>query len=74
MIYTLLKPILWLLFKIGLRLNVEGTENIPKDGPLVIASNHLSLLDPAGNWCGSYAQGTFYGQAGAVRAYFRRYL
>ena len=46
MIYTLLKSILWLLFKIGLRLNVEGTENIPKDGPLVIASNHLSLLDP----------------------------
>ena len=46
MIYTLLKPILWLLFKIGLRLNVEGTENIPKDGRLVIASNHLSLLDP----------------------------
>ena len=46
MIYTLLKPILWLLFKIGLRLNVEGTENIPKDGPLIIASNHLSLLDP----------------------------
>ena len=42
MIYTLLKPILWLLFKIGLRLNAEGTENIPKDGPLVIASNHLS--------------------------------
>ena len=30
MIYTLLKSILWLLFKIGLRLNVEGTENIPK--------------------------------------------
>ena len=46
MIYTLLKPILWLLFKIGLRLNVEGTENIPTDGPVVIASIHLSLLDP----------------------------
>ena len=46
MIYTLLKPILWVLFKIGLRLNVEGTENIPQEGPLVIASNHLSLLDP----------------------------
>ncbi|MDY2637201.1 MAG: lysophospholipid acyltransferase family protein [Phascolarctobacterium sp.] len=46
MIYTILKPILWVLFKIGLRLNVEGTENIPQEGPLVIASNHLSLLDP----------------------------
>ena len=46
MIYTILKPILWVLFKLGLRLNVEGTENIPQAGPLVIASNHLSLLDP----------------------------
>ena len=46
MIYTILKPILWVLFKLGLRLNVEGTENIPQEGPLVIASNHLSLLDP----------------------------
>lgn len=46
MIYTILKPILWILFKIGLRLNVEGASNIPMDGPLVIASNHLSLLDP----------------------------
>ena len=46
MIYTILKPILWLLFKLGLRLKVEGEENIPMEGPLVIASNHLSLLDP----------------------------
>ena len=46
MIYTILKPILWVLFKLGLSLNVEGTENIPQEGPLVIASNHLSLLDP----------------------------
>ena len=46
MIYTILKPILWVLFKLGLRLKVEGTENIPQAGPLVIASNHLSLLDP----------------------------
>ena len=46
MIYTILKPILWILFKIGLRLNIEGASNIPMDGPLVIASNHLSLLDP----------------------------
>ena len=38
MIYTILKPILWVLFKLSLRLNVEGTENIPQAGPLVIAS------------------------------------
>lgn len=46
MIYTLAKGILKVLFTIFLRMKVVGTENIPKDGPLVIASNHLSLLDP----------------------------
>ena len=34
------------LFKIWLRWEVFGKENIPQEGPVVIASNHLSLLDP----------------------------
>lgn len=46
MIYTVVKSLLKILFKIFLRLRIEGAENIPKDGPLVIACNHLSLLDP----------------------------
>lgn len=46
MIYTLVKGLFKVLFKIFLRLHVEGKENIPQDGPLVIACNHLSLLDP----------------------------
>lgn len=46
MIYSIVKNFLKLLFMIFLRMKVDGTENIPKDGPLVIASNHLSLLDP----------------------------
>lgn len=46
MIYAVVKVILRVLFTVILRMRVEGTENIPKEGPLVIASNHLSLLDP----------------------------
>ena len=46
MIYSIAKVILKVLFAVGLRLHVEGEDNIPKDGPLFIASNHLSLLDP----------------------------
>lgn len=46
MLYSFLDVVLGILFKIFLRLEVHGTENIPKTGPLVIASNHLSLLDP----------------------------
>ena len=34
------------IFKIWLRWEVFGKENIPAEGPVVIAANHLSLLDP----------------------------
>lgn len=46
MIYSILKTLLKLIFLVTLRMRYEGTENIPKEGPLVIASNHVSLLDP----------------------------
>ena len=44
-------PILNLGFKTTLKLfsdfKIEGQENIPVSGPLLVASNHLSNLDPA---------------------------
>lgn len=46
MIYSTIKYILYLFFKVFFRLEVIGKENIPLQGALVIASNHLSLLDP----------------------------
>lgn len=46
MFYSIIKVVLHFLAKIFLRLEISGTENIPKNGPVVIASNHLSLLDP----------------------------
>lgn len=44
--YASLKLLLRILFTVFLRMEVHGAQNIPKDGPLVVASNHLSLLDP----------------------------
>lgn len=46
MLYSFLKVILKALFRVFLRLKVEGEENIPESGAIVVASNHLSLLDP----------------------------
>ncbi len=36
----------YLLFKLYFRLSITGCENIPKSSPLIVASNHLSYLDP----------------------------
>ena len=44
--HATVKFILKVLFTIFLRMDVKGEENIPLSGPLVLASNHISLLDP----------------------------
>lgn len=33
-------------FKIKIPYTVQGRENVPKQGPYIIAANHISLLDP----------------------------
>lgn len=39
--YVLLGPLLWLMG----RPKIEGAENIPVDGPAILASNHKAVLD-----------------------------
>ncbi|HIW33324.1 MAG TPA: 1-acyl-sn-glycerol-3-phosphate acyltransferase [Candidatus Paenibacillus intestinavium] len=46
MSYKIFRAILRFLYRILFRINVVGTENIPADGAVIIASNHSSLLDP----------------------------
>jgi 1-acyl-sn-glycerol-3-phosphate acyltransferase len=44
-VYWFIKGILKPLFRATYRIRVEGLENVPKDGPAIIAANHLSFLD-----------------------------
>jgi 1-acyl-sn-glycerol-3-phosphate acyltransferase len=39
--YFLIRPLFWLLF----RPHVTGRENVPRTGPVILASNHLSFID-----------------------------
>jgi 1-acyl-sn-glycerol-3-phosphate acyltransferase len=39
------------ILKIVWRLEVTGTENVPKDGALIVACNHVSNLDPVALGC-----------------------
>lgn len=45
-LYWILLPIVWVLLHLFWRIQVIGREYLVKDRPCVIASNHLSDLDP----------------------------
>jgi len=46
MMYFIGRAILRSLFKIFFRLKIEGSGNCPQGGPLILAPNHASFLDP----------------------------
>lgn len=46
MLYYIVRNILLLIYKIVYNLSFEGTENIPKEGGYIYASNHRSYADP----------------------------
>lgn len=46
MLYSFLKGILPAMFRVLYRTEVHGQENVPKEGGVIIAANHISLWDP----------------------------
>ncbi|GII01969.1 lysophospholipid acyltransferase family protein [Planobispora takensis] len=45
MFYWVVKAILWPFLHLIFRPWVEGVENVPKEGPVILAGNHLSFAD-----------------------------
>jgi 1-acyl-sn-glycerol-3-phosphate acyltransferase len=46
-LYAILKPVVFAIGRVWLRLSAVGVERVPREGRLLLASNHLSVLDPA---------------------------
>jgi 1-acyl-sn-glycerol-3-phosphate acyltransferase len=46
MLYAILKPVAVVLMRLLFRVEGRGTEHIPAEGPVLLVSNHSSLLDP----------------------------
>ncbi|THF78351.1 lysophospholipid acyltransferase family protein [Cohnella fermenti] len=46
MLYGFARSLLRAFFKVAFRFEARGVSNIPKDGAVVLASNHKSLFDP----------------------------
>lgn len=45
-LYDILKAIFWFVFRLLFRADISGRENLPQDGPVILAANHLSNWDP----------------------------
>src|SRR5919206_201586 len=45
MAYTLARWIVGFVFRVVWRPRIAGVENVPRTGPVIIASNHLSFID-----------------------------
>jgi len=45
-VYRITKVIARLVLRVFCRIEVSGVEKVPLEGPIIIASNHLSWLDP----------------------------
>lgn len=46
MLYGFGKSVCSVIFRSMYKVKAEGTENIPKEGPVIICSNHISNFDP----------------------------
>ena len=46
MIYWLTCAVARFILRLYFRIRVVGLERVPKSGPLIIASNHASTMDP----------------------------
>ena len=46
LLYKILKPIAYILIRVGYPPKVIGLENIPKTGRVILAGNHTKQLDP----------------------------
>ncbi|MEA2021019.1 MAG: lysophospholipid acyltransferase family protein [Candidatus Caldatribacteriota bacterium] len=46
MFYSITKFIGWILIKLFWKVEIQGIDNVPKKGSLIVAANHTSYLDP----------------------------
>ncbi|HVA38274.1 MAG TPA: lysophospholipid acyltransferase family protein [Candidatus Dormibacteraeota bacterium] len=58
-LYALARGLLLALFRTVWRMRVAGTEHVPRSGPLILACNHVSYLDPPVLGCAAPRPVTF---------------
>lgn len=67
MFYAILRRMFYVLFRILFRLKIHGERNIPEKDGVIIASNHLSYLDPPILGVAINRRSTFIAKAGLFK-------
>jgi 1-acyl-sn-glycerol-3-phosphate acyltransferase len=49
--YRIARLFIWTILRLGNRISVRGRENVPAAGPVIIACNHVSYVDPPALGC-----------------------
>ncbi|UCG78441.1 MAG: 1-acyl-sn-glycerol-3-phosphate acyltransferase [Nitrospirota bacterium] len=65
--YNLFRELLRIFYKLLFRFEVSGRDNIPKEGGVIVASNHLSFLDPPFVGMAIKRRATFMAHSGLFR-------
>ena len=45
-LYKIIRPLINLIIKVFIRPKYAGLDNIPKNGRIILAGNHTSIIDP----------------------------
>lgn len=67
MVYRLAWPLARFLLHLLFGFSVKGQEHVPKTGPVILAANHLSILDPIAVGAGVWRPVSFFARADLFR-------
>jgi 1-acyl-sn-glycerol-3-phosphate acyltransferase len=74
MLYGILKPLTYVVFRLLFRFRTVGRENVPREGRLLLAANHVSVLDPPAVGCAAPRPLHFMAKAELFRVPFLGWL
>jgi len=74
MLYSITRFTAFLVFKILFRLQIKGSDNIPRRGGFILASNHVSFLDPIALAAGTSRHLNFMARHDLFKGFFGKFI
>ncbi len=73
-IYDVAHALFYVLFKLLFHYKIVGRENVPRKGPVILASNHASYMDPPFVATGIWRRVNFVAKEELFNRYWKRFI